>query len=160
MSDVLNQLNSIWNQLIDLTSRFVVPDWGALINLLPVLLLIGVVGPLLTLIVFAWLVYGVRAPRAKVQFDEGPDRAPVGPDGQLEAPRGLPYCRRDGLVFASGTTRCTECGVDLAVICPMCGLGREATISTCGNCGLVLQVKPRVRVLRPAGPPPGGGAVA
>ena len=160
MTDLLSQLNSVWSQLIELTNRFVIPDWGGLINLFPVLILVGVVGPLLTLIVFAWFVYVVRAPRPRVRLVEGPEHIPLDPDGRPVVPRGLPYCRRDLLAFASGTTRCTECGDDLAVICPMCGLGRPATITTCGNCGLVLRVEPRVRVLRPAGPPPGGAAVA
>lgn len=160
MTDLLNQLNSIWSQLLELLSRFVIPDWGGLINLFPVLVLIGVVGPLLTLLVLAWFVYAVRAPRPRVRLAEGPERIPLDPDGRPVVRPGLPYCRRDLLAFAGNATRCTECGDDLAVICPMCGLGRPATIATCGNCGLVLQVEPRVRVLRPAGPPPGGAAIA
>ena len=39
---------------------------------------------------------------------------------------GLPHCRRDALVYPSGTTRCETCHDELAVICPMCGLGRAA----------------------------------
>lgn len=160
MTDLLDQLNSVWSQLLELTAHLVIPDWGGLINLLPVLVLVGVVGPVLTLVVLAWLVYVVRAPRPKVTLVEGPERVSIGPDGQPDVPRGLPYCRRDLLVFASGMTRCPECGDPLAVVCPMCGLGREAATDTCGNCGLVLRLIPRARVLRPAGPPPGGAAVA
>ena len=52
-------------------------------------------------------------------------------------------------------------GDELAVICPMCGLGRMALIDTCTNCGLVLKVKTRaVAVRTTAGPKPGGAAAA
>lgn len=157
---VLDQLTSLWDQLIQLTSQLVIPDWGALVALLPVLLFIGLVGPALTLAVVAWFVYAVRAPRAKVAVEEGARLAPLGADGAPDYPVGLPYCGRDRLVYPSGTTRCAECGDDLAVVCPMCGLGRSAGLTTCGNCGLVLRVEARTRVMRPVGPPPGGAAVA
>ena len=65
-----------------------------------------------------------------------------------------------GTIYPPGTTRCDRDGEPLSVICPMCGIGRDAAITTCGNCGLVLKVEQRARVLRPAGPPPGGAAVA
>ena len=157
---VLDQLNSIWNQLIELTSQLVIPDWGALVSLLPILLLIGVVGPALTLILLAWFVYGVRKPRARVAVEEGARVAPLDADGSPAFPVGLPYCAREGLVYPSGATRCADCGDDLAVVCPMCGLGRSAGLDTCGNCGLVLRVENRTRLMRPVGPPPGGAAVA
>ena len=92
---------------------------------------------------------------------DGPLLAPIGEDGQPVFQPGLPHCRRDALVFASGTTRCDRCGDDLAVVCPMCGLGRSALIDTCSDCGLVLKVKPRAVVVQSTpGPRPGGAAVA
>jgi hypothetical protein len=157
---ILDQLAALWGQIIDVASRFVIPDWGAVVALLPVLLAVLVIGPALTLVVAAWLVYGVRKPRPKVSIDEGPRRVELAADGSPRYPVGLPYCVRDGLVYASGTTRCPECGDDLAVVCPMCGLGRSACSGTCGNCGLVLRVEERTRIMRPVGPPPGGAAVA
>lgn len=160
MTDLLNQLDAVWNQLLDLASKFILPEWGELINLLPVLVLIGVVGPALTLAALAWFFYVARRPRAKVRIEEGPRLAAIGADGTLEFPPGLPYCLRDGLVYSSGSTRCAECRDDLTVTCPMCGLGRDSATPTCGNCGLVLKVERRTRVMQPAGPPPGGAAVA
>lgn len=44
-------LEDLWNSFLDLTSQFVIPDWGALISLLPVFLLIVIV---------AWLILLVR----------------------------------------------------------------------------------------------------
>ena len=48
MSDVsiTDALNQIWNSILEITTLFVIPDWGALIGLLPILILLGVVGPL------------------------------------------------------------------------------------------------------------------
>ena len=57
--------------------------------------------------------------------------------------------------------KCETCHDELAVICPMCGLGRAAIIDTCTNCGLVLKVKTRAIAVRTTpGPKPGGAAAA
>jgi hypothetical protein len=160
VNELLAQLNAVWNQILEITAAFVIPDWGALIALLPVFVFVFVIGPAVTLAVLAWFVYVVRKPRAKVTIEEGVRRATRGADGSPEYPRGLPYCLRDGIVYASGATRCAECRDGLTVTCPMCGLGRDAAITTCGNCGLVLKIESRTQVMRPAGPPPGGAAVA
>jgi len=42
----------------------------------------------------------------------------------------------------------------------MCRVERPAQVPSCGSCGLVLNVKQGMTVARPAGPPPGGAAVA
>jgi hypothetical protein len=160
VNELLAQLNAVWNQLLDITAAFVIPDWGALIALLPIFFLLFVIGPAVTLAILVWFVYVVRKPRPKVTIEDGARRASANADGSLDVPPGLPYCLRDGLVYASGTSRCPECRDGLAVTCPMCGLGRDAAITTCGNCGLVLKVESRTRVMRPAGPPPGGAAAA
>jgi hypothetical protein len=154
-------LDDVWNTILEITSLFVLPDWGALIELLPVFIFLGVVGPLLTFTALGILAYQIRKPRSRVAIVEGPTIAAIGADGQPIFQPGLPHCRRDALIFASGTLRCDRCGDDLAVICPMCGLGRSAMSDTCTNCGLVLKVKPRAVVVRPSsGPRPGGAAVA
>ena len=158
---MIDTLEDIWTGLLDLTAQFVIPDWSSVIGLLPFLILLGVVGPLITFLVLGVLVYQIRKPRTKVQFVEGPRVAERDEAGQPIFPRGLPFCRRDELIYASGTNRCDTCRDPLAVTCPMCGLGREAIIDTCTNCGLVLKVKPRAVAVRPAaGPKPGGAAVA
>jgi len=46
------------------------------------------------------------------------------------------------------------------VTCPMCGVGREADIDTCGNCGLILKIETRAVAIRRGRPKPGGAAVA
>jgi hypothetical protein len=159
--NIVDLLDQIWTHILDVMSIFVMPDWGMLIALLPVLIVIGLLGPFLTGLTLGTLIYLVRKPRVKVVYTEGPRVAEIGPGGEPVFPVGLPHCRRDALVYTSGTLRCERCHDELAVICPMCGLGRSALIDTCANCGLVLQVKTRaVAVRTTAGPKPGGAAVA
>jgi hypothetical protein len=158
---VIDQLNQLWNGLLDFLKNLVIPDWGALINLLPLFLVLGVLGPIFSILVLAWFIYIVRKPRTGVQYAEGPRRAELDADSVPIFPPGLPHCLSDGLIYPSGTSRCAEDGNELWVTCPMCGLGRSAQIKTCGNCGLVLNVKNRAITAGPvAGPPPGGAAVA
>lgn len=158
---IIDALNDLWSTILQTLALFVIPDWNALIGLLPLLVFIGLVGPLLTLLPLGILIYQIRKPRVKVQFEEGPVVAALDESGQPIFPPGLPHCRRDAIVYPSGTVRCERCHDELAVICPMCSLGRPAVIDTCTNCGLVLKVKPRALVVRrTTGPKPGGAAVA
>lgn len=157
----IDVLNSIWTQILQVTSLFVMPDWGTLISALPVLVVLGLVAPFLTFVALGTVIYLARKPRVKVRFEEGPRVAEIGSAGEPVFPIGLPHCRRDGLVYPSATLRCERCHDALAVVCPMCSLGRSALADTCPNCGLVLKVKSRaVAVRRSAGPKPGGAAVA
>lgn len=159
--NLVDVLNGVWNQILEITSLFVLPDWGGLIGLLPVFVVLGLVAPFLTFLMLGTLIYLIRKPRVKVSYEEGPQVAALGADGEPIFPVGLPYCRRDALIYPSGTRRCDRCHDQLAVICPMCQLGRSALIDTCSNCGLVLKVKPRsVVVARTSGPKPGGAAAA
>jgi hypothetical protein len=159
--NLVDVLNSIWSQILQVTTIFVIPVWGQVIAALPVVIVLGLVAPFLTFLMLGTLIYQVRRPRVSVKFEEGPRVAEMGADGQPVFPVGLPHCRRDGLVYPSGTLRCERCHDDLAVVCPMCSLGRSALIDTCSNCGLVLKVRTRaVAVRASAGPRPGGAAVA
>ena len=129
--------------------------------LLLVLTFLGIVGPLVTFVLLGIVVYQVAKPRPHLKLAEGPQVARIGADGQPIFPPGLPFCRRHGLVYPTGTIRCERGGEELSVICPMCGLGRPAAIDTCTNCGLVLNVRKQpVPVVRSSGPKPGGAAVA
>jgi hypothetical protein len=156
---VTGALEQAWHSFLDAISGIVIPDWGALIGLLPILLVIGVVGPIVTLVLLGWFLYVVRAPRTHLQVLEGPVPAEI-EDGRPVYPSGEPYCPVDALVYPSGATRCEVCRRDLLVRCPKCAAGRSAAVSTCGNCGLVLKIENRARALKAAGPPPGGAAAA
>jgi hypothetical protein len=157
---MFDAIGQIFQGLINLLEPLLIPDWRALIDLLPVLLLIGVVGPLLSLLMLGWVLYFLGKPRSRIPYQEPQPRPAELLDGDPVYPAGEPYCALNKLVFPFGTTRCSECDRDLAVTCPKCGTGRQAWIDTCGTCGLVLRIDRTVPALRPAGPPPGGAAVA
>ena len=153
-------LQAIWNGILHVTSLFVIPDWGALIKLLPVFLVIGLLGPLLSLGLLVWVIYFLRKPRAPLPEEAGPVPMALDHLGLPIVPRGEPFCYRDALIYPPNTTRCAICGDELAVKCPKCEVVRPASIDTCGNCGLVLKLKPQVLVPHRAAPPPGGAAAA
>ncbi len=63
------------------------------------------------------------------------------------------------MIYEAGATR-SDSGDPLVLACPKCGLVRTASIDTCGNCGLAFTLRKSTITIRPAGPPPGGAAVA
>jgi plastocyanin len=66
-------LEEIWNGILELTAQFVIPDWGALIALLPVFIFV------LTIIILAWLFIRLsRAPKPRRGFQRVPPRTPAG----------------------------------------------------------------------------------
>jgi hypothetical protein len=157
---ILDQIEKIWTDLLAFMSTLVIPDWQALIALLPVFLVIGLVGPLVTLTVLGWLGYAVTKPRVQVKYDHGTRVAPLDHLGAPIFPSGEPYCPADGLIYPSGTLRCDRDNASLSVRCPKCEIVRDAGIQTCGNCGLVLKIEPRALVIAVDRPPPGGAALA
>ena len=156
---MLDAIHQLWLNFLHAIEGFVIPDWGALIGLIPYLLVLGVIGPILSLIVLGWVIYVLRAPRRSVVYAEGPTLAPI-VDGQPVYPSGEPYCPFDGLIYPSGATTCERCHRDLTIRCPRCAAGRPSHVEACGNCGLIVSVAKRDLALRPAGPPPGGAASA
>jgi hypothetical protein len=158
MFDAIGQL---FQQVINFLTPILIPDWRGLVDLLPVFLLLGVVGPLVSLLLLGWTIYFLGKPRgARIPYTDPVPVAARIVDGEPDYPTGEPYCPTDRLVYQFGATRCDTCGRDLAVTCPKCGTGRHAWIDTCGTCGLVLKIDRQVPALRPAGPPPGGAAAA
>jgi hypothetical protein len=157
---IVDQISKLWSDFLAFLSKLVIPDWAGLIQLLPVLVLIGLVGPLLTLGVLGWLGYGVTKPRTKVTYEEGTRVAPRDHLGRPIIPAGEPYCPQDGLLYSFGTQRCDVDKTRLLLRCPKCDVVREASVSTCGNCGLKLSVERRPMIVAHDGPPPGGAAVA
>ena len=156
---ILDQLQQWWTAILDFMSKLMVPDWGSLVALMPIFLLIGVVGPILTLLVLAWFIYVVRRPRARVALAEARRPAPLDADGNPVFPTGEPYSPSERMIYEPGATR-SDTGETLLVACPKCTLVRNASEDTCGNCGLTFTINPTVRLARRAGPPPGGRAAA
>lgn len=156
---ITDTLNRLWTDLLAFSETLVVPDWGALVGLLPILLLIGVVAPILTLIVLAWMRFGLVRPRTRVAFADARRAAPLDAAGNAVFPTGEPYSPGEAVIYEPGKTR-SRSGETLVVGCPKCSLVRPASDDTCGNCGLSFSMAPTTRSLRPAGPPPGGAAAA
>jgi hypothetical protein len=156
---IIDRLDEIWTGFLAILTNFVVPDWGELIGLLPIFVIIGVVGPILTLLMLTWLRYAVLRPRVSAGYADPRRPAPIGPDGVPAFPTGEPYSLAEGMIYEPGATRSVS-GDQLLVACPKCGLVRSASIDTCGNCGLSFTLTTPTRVLRPAAPPPGGRSAA
>ena len=154
---IIDQLNQIWTGLLEFLARFIIPAWAELINLLPVLLLIGVVGPIITLLMIGWMRYAILKPRVKAGWVDLRRPAELDDNGEPVFPVGEPYSLAERMIYEPGATRSVS-GDELHVSCPKCGLVRSAAVDTCGNCGLTFSLTPPTRVLRPASPPPGGRA--
>ena len=156
--DPTSELGQIWDQILDVLARIVSPDWGALVNLIPLAL-----APLVLLFVaavaLAWVAYGVRKPRARVRYVLGPRPAEILPDGTALFPAGYPFDASRALVYPAGAVHGDD-GAPLTVACPLCRVERSAEVTTCGNCGLVLRIAAPVPVAAPSGPPAGGAAAA
>jgi plastocyanin len=66
-------LEEIWNGILELTAQFVIPDWGALIALMPVFIFV------LSVVVLAWIFVRLfRAPKARRGKARLTARAPAG----------------------------------------------------------------------------------
>ncbi len=156
--DIWTTLQQAWTGFLDLAAQVVSPDWEALVLLVP-LALVPLVLLHLAISGGIWTLFGITRPRPRVRWEEGPRPLERDEHGAPIAPIGLPFSLRTGLVYPSGTGRSDD-GEDLAVICPMCRVERQAQVPTCGSCGLVLAVRQGMTVARPAGPPPGGAAIA
>ncbi len=156
---ITEQLNQIWSGFIQFTSLFITPDWGALIGIIPYILVIAVVGPLLTLLALAWLRYGALRPRRRVAFADSRRPAELGADGSPVYPVGEPYSPTERMIYEPGATLSAS-GEPLMVACPKCGLVRTAARDTCGNCGLSFTLRPVTRSSGAASRPSGGAAAA
>jgi len=153
----------LWTQILQFLAKIIIPDWGTVIAVLPILLIIGVMGPVATLIVIGWAVEFVRRRRGHVRLARVEVQAVArDPLGVPMVPPNLPYCPLDALVFAPRDTRCSACGRDLEVRCPVDGTVRPAARQVCSACGtrFVLGELPALVAATHGGPPPGGAAAA
>ena len=157
---ISDQLNQIWTGIIAFSAKFISPDWGALIGLIPVILVILAVGPILTILVIAWLRYGALRPRVRAaQFADVRRPAELDAGGNAVYPSGEPYSPTERMIYEPGATRSAS-GEALVVACPKCGLVRSADRDACGNCGLSFHLKPVTRSSGTASRPSGGAAAA
>jgi hypothetical protein len=153
-----------WTTFLDWLTTIVVPDWTALVSMMPFFVILGLVGPIVSLIVLAWVWHFLRKRRAHLSTSE-PEGvvAAMGADGTPVFPANVPFCLEHSLIYPSSRVRCEIDGADLSVRCPVDDTVRDASIQLCSACGTryVLGASSApVLVRRSAGPPEGGAAVA
>ena len=114
---IVDQVNQTWTGVLSFLNGIIVPDWGGLVGLVPILLLIGVFGPILSLLALFWFIYMVRKPRVKVAFADPRRPAPLDADGNPFFPPGEPYSTREAMIYEAGATR-SDSGDDLLLALP------------------------------------------
>jgi len=153
-------LQGLWQGFLDFVTMFILPDWGSLIGLLPVFLVVFLLGPILSIMALVYVIYFLRKPKVPLMPEAAPVPAMLGADGRPVIPRGEPFCYRDGLIYPPNAKRCDICGDELTVRCPKCDVVRAISIETCGNCGLVFKLRPQGALAPTIQPPPGGASAA
>jgi hypothetical protein len=152
-----------WTAFLDWLTTVVVPSWNELVAMLPLWLLLGVVGPIFSLIALMWLWYFLTTKRAHVRTAV-PEvvAAPRDANGAAVFPANVPYCARQGLIYPPDRTTCEVDGSNLLVRCPVDGTVREAALQVCRVCGtkFVLGAAPTPQLVQRTGRPPAGGAAA
>jgi hypothetical protein len=147
--------------VLELLEALLIPDWTDLIPFVPVLLILGVVGPALTLLVIYWLYVSIKAPRGRVRTAEPqPVPAEYGPDGTAVYPPNTPYCQRHELLYPPAARTCEIDREELLVNCPVDGTARVASQQLCRGCGTRYELGASMApvVVRGHGRPPDGGA--
>lgn len=150
--------------LLDLLEALLIPNWGDLIAFVPLLLILGVVGPVLTLLVVYALYIRFTTPRGRVRTGEPePMPAPRTADGTPSYPPNVPYCQNHELIYPANAHECEIDAEELLVRCPVDATTRVASQNLCRTCGtryeLGASLAP-VMVRRNGRPPEGGAAVA
>ena len=150
-----------WTAFLNWLQTILVPDWNGLIELLPVLLIIGVLGPGLTFLMLYWLYVRAKSKRGKVKVDEPmPELAAKADDGSPIYPANVPYCATHELIYPPTYRECEIDGEELTVKCPVDETIRVAGQQLCRTCGTRYQLGASLTpvVVRRQGRPPAGGA--
>ena len=153
-----------WTEFLDWLTTVLVPSWGELIALLPIVIVGTLVGPFLTLLLLMWAWHFIRRRKGRVERSEvQPVPAAISADASPVFPVNVPYCEEHALVYPPRATECNVDRADLSVSCPVDGTVRAASIDTCTACGTKFKLgvgsSPLV-VTSSDGPPEGGAAIA
>lgn len=153
-----------WTAFLDWFQTIIIPDWNGLINLLPILLILGLVGPFLTLLAAYWIYVRLNTRRGRVRIAEPePVAARVDPDGNPIFAPNVPYCPKHALIYPPTMKSCEIDGEELLVRCPVDESVRVASQEVCRACGTRYQLGASlapVVVQRRGHPPDGGAAIA
>jgi hypothetical protein len=156
-------VGDLLNNLLDFLGRLIMPDWKALVDLIPLLLVPLVLLWILWAYGRIWL-FGMRHRRQTVPpLDlEPPQPAPLLPSGAYDFPLNTPFCARHSLIYRFDAQTCDVDGRALDVRCPVDGTVRPVAVDLCRTCGTRFQLGPasNARTLAAAGPPSGGAAAA
>jgi hypothetical protein len=150
-----------WTAFLEWLSTILIPDWNGLFALLPILLILGVTGPILTFLALYWLYHRFTDRRGRVRRSERePVPAPVGDDGLPAYPANAPYCPTHQLLYPPTTHHCEIDREPLLVRCPIDETTRPAGQQLCRVCGTRYQLGASLApvVVRRTGQPPEGGA--
>jgi hypothetical protein len=153
-----------WTAFLNWLQTIIVPDWNGLIGLLPILLILGVVGPGLSLLALYWIYIRMTTRRGKVRIDDPtPEPAQLAADGTPIYPPNVPYCPTHALIYPPTSRVCEIDGEELQVRCPVDETVRVAGQEICRTCGTRYQLGASmapVVVRRHGRPPYGGKAIA
>ncbi|MFN8621273.1 MAG: hypothetical protein U0869_11060 [Chloroflexota bacterium] len=152
-----------WSAFLAWLTTVVVPNWSELVGMLPFWVLLGVTGPIVSLIALAWAYHFVTRPRVHLKRAI-PEvvNASRDADGLFVFPPNQPYNPQLGLIYPADRTTCEVDGSNLMVRCPVDGTVREAAIQVCRACGTkyVLGAAKTPMLVARTGTPPKGGAAA
>lgn len=152
-----------WTAFLDWLTTVMVPEWTELVSMLPFFVLIGVTGPILSLLALAWAYHFMTRPRARVRTVEPEVIAADRDANDLPIfPPNVPYNPELGLIYPPDRVVCEADGSNLQVRCPVDGTVREAAIQVCRACGtrFVLGAAASPMLVSRTGRPPAGGAAA
>lgn len=159
-----NEPMDAWTAFLAWLQTILIPDWNGLMALVPILLIVGLIGPVLSLLVVYWLRVRLSNRRGRVRIDDPePTAAPRGSDGEPIYPPSTPYCPTHALIHPPTATACTIDGEELLVRCPVDANVRVAGQQVCRACGTRYQLGASLAPLvvrRHGSPPEGGAAIA
>lgn len=153
-----------WTAFLDWLTTVLVPDWSELIGLMPIVVVAGLVGPIVTIILLLWAWHALSRRRGRVQRAEpAPTVAQLDAAGAPVFPPNVPYCEEHALIYPARARWCDIDRADLSVVCPVDGTVRVADVDVCPACGtrFTLGATATALTVRSSdGPPEGGAAVA
>ena len=159
----MEQPRDAWTSFLDFLSTIITPNWEELIGLLPLFVMLGLTGPILSLLVLYHLYHFVKRRRGRVHLAEPePMPAPLDANGLPVAPPNVPFCSRHGLIYPLKAKSCELDKEELSVRCPIDDTIRVASQQLCRACGTkyVLGTSSTALTVRRVGRPPEGGAAA
>ena len=147
-----------------LLQQLLIPEWNDLVALLPLALVFGVVAPVLTLLMIAWLHHRLTRRKGKVRIAElEPVAALRDVNGDVIVGANTPFCPRHALIYPPHATTCDVDREELVVRCPVDDTLRTASQQTCRACGtkyVLGATQSAITVRRTGRPPEGGAAIA